>query len=56
MKSHFTRWADNVYAQGTQISDEKQAIAFAKEKQADIEALRRQAKLQQLYADVVIPV
>jgi hypothetical protein len=55
MKCHFTRWADNFYGEGTQIADEQRAVAFAKETQADIDALRRQATLQRLYADVDIP-
>jgi hypothetical protein len=52
-KAYLTRWGDHVYSEGTQITDEKAALSFASAKQADIEAFKRQAKLQHLYSDVL---
>jgi hypothetical protein len=55
MTSYLGRWGDNVYSAGTAIKDEKEAVKFAAVKQEDIEAFRRQAKLQRLYENVAIP-
>jgi hypothetical protein len=55
MKGFLSRWADHVYSEGTQIADEHAAASFASAKQAEIEAFKRQAAVQRLYADVAIP-
>jgi hypothetical protein len=55
MTGYVNRWGDHVFQDGTKIADAVQAAKFASEKNADLDAFRRQARLQHLYNDVAIP-
>ena len=55
MQQFFTRWGDHVYEEGMQIKDQKKLENYANEKKDEIEAIRRQAKIQKMYKDVQIP-
>ena len=49
MKNHFNQWADHFFIEGLAIKDEKQLQEYTKTIKDDIEALKRQTKIQKLY-------
>jgi hypothetical protein len=51
MKEYVARWGDHVYGEGTQIDGDGAAEAYARAKQADVEAFRRLGKVQQAYGN-----
>lgn len=55
MKEFLVRWGDNIFAEGTGIKDAKQAQEYAEQRKADLEAMKRQAKIQNMYQNVSIP-
>lgn len=55
MKQFFIRWGDNVYNEGIKISDRKELEAYAAAKKKEVEALQRQAAIQQMFKNVDIP-
>jgi hypothetical protein len=54
MKNYVARWGDHVYEEGKQIKDEREVVKCAIAKHEDIEAFKRQTKLQKLSSTVHI--
>lgn len=54
-RKFFSRWSDNIYNEGMSIKDQKELEKYAASKKKDIEALKRQVVIQQMYKNVEIP-
>ena len=54
MKDFFNRWSRNIFNEGSKIKDEKKFQDFTHKVFDDIDALKRQTTIQNLYKNVKI--
>lgn len=54
IKAFYNRWSINVFDEGSKIKDEKKFQEFTHRIVNDIEAIKRQATIEQMYQNVKI--